>query len=270
MHTLLTDEALTLFEDKLSQCLPDKQDDLTEDILKACIAKVALRAFSDDQNAYRQQVHYMRYNLYFSTTEVRSFEKRLKQLNQCLKYFPILTGRDMVELLSDDKPLEIIDMAKPIKYQETLLKSNYDPYETTLLEYCKFLFNLEAAAKLTAVQQKVNAAINDRKRDRDNKGGTKNCTSEKGSSTKTDKKKKLCGHCNEPGHEESECWLKPGQEHLRPSKKCRSESSSKGKASKPTFTVEQMTYLIQGAHKVANSKKKHKAPKKKNARSVRQ
>ena len=41
--TLLTDEALMLFEDELSQCLPDEQDDLTEDILKACIAKVALR-----------------------------------------------------------------------------------------------------------------------------------------------------------------------------------------------------------------------------------
>ena len=34
LHTLLTDEALTLFEDELSQHLPDEQDDLTEDILK--------------------------------------------------------------------------------------------------------------------------------------------------------------------------------------------------------------------------------------------
>ena len=153
-------------------------------------------------------------------------------------------------------------MAKPIEYQKTLLKSNYDPYETTLPEYCKFLFNLEAAAKLTAAQQKVNAAINGRKRDRDNKGGTKNGTSEKGSSTKTDKKKKVCGHCDKPGHDERECWLKPGQEHLCPSKKRRADSNSKGKASKPTFTAEQMTYLIQGTHKAAN-KKKCKAPKKK-------
>ena len=37
--TLLTNEALTLFEDELSQRLPDDQDDLTEDVLKACIAK---------------------------------------------------------------------------------------------------------------------------------------------------------------------------------------------------------------------------------------
>ena len=132
LRTLLTDEALTLFEDELSQRLPDDQNNLTEAILNDCIAKVALRAFSDDQNAYRRQVHYMRYNLYFSTTEVRSFEKRLKQLNQYLKYFPIPTGRDTVEPLPDDQLLEIIDMAKPIEYQETLLKSNYDPYETTL------------------------------------------------------------------------------------------------------------------------------------------
>ena len=155
-------------------------------------------------------------------------------------------------------------MAKPIEYRETLLKSNYDAYETTLPEYCKFLFNLEAVAKLTTAQQKVNAAINDWKRDGDNyKGGTKNSTSKKGSLTETDKKKKVCGHYNKPGHEESKCWLKPGQEHLHPSKKRRLESSSKGKASKPTFTTEQMTNLIQGAHKVANSKKKCKAPKKK-------
>ena len=134
------------------------------------------------------------------------------------------------------------------------------------LEYCKFLFNLEAAAKLTAAQQKVNAAINDRKRDRDNnKGGTKTSTSKKGSSSKTDKKKKVCGHCEKPGHDESECWLKPGQEHLRPSKKRRSDSS-KGKASKPTFTTEQMTYLIQGAHKAAN-KRSVKRPRKRNVRS---
>ena len=166
----------------------------------------------------------MRYNLYFSTTKVRSFEKRLKQLNQYLKYFPIPTGRDTVEPLPDDQLLEIIDMAKPIEYQQTLLKSNYDPYETTLPEYCKFSFNLEAAAKLTMAQQKVNAAINDRKHDHDNsnKGGTKNSTSKKGSSNKTDKKKKVCGHCNKLGHDESECWLKPGQEHLCPSKKRRS------------------------------------------------
>ena len=208
----------------------------------------------------------MRYNLYFSTTEVQSFEKRLKQLNQYLKYFPIPTGRDMVEPLPDDQSLEIIDVAKPIEYQETLLNSNYDPYETTLPEYCKFSFNLEAAAKLTTVQQKVNAAINDRKCDHDNKGGSKNSTSKKGSSTKTDNKKKVCSHCNKPGHEVSECWPKPGQEHLHPSKKHRSESSSKGKASKPTFTAEQMTYLIQGPHKAANSKKKCKKPKKKKRR----
>ena len=91
----------------------------------------------------------------------------------------------------------------------------------------------------------------------------KDDTSKKGSSNETDKKKKACGHCDKPGHKKSECWLKPGQEHLRPSKKRRSESSnSKSKASKPTFTAEQMTYLIQGVHKVAN-KKKCKAPKKK-------
>ena len=106
LHTLLTDEALTLFEDKLSQCLPDNQDDLTDDIPKACIAKVALHTFSDNQNTYRCQVHHMRYNLYFSTTEVRSFKKRLKQLNQHLKYFPIPMGGDTVEPSPDDQSLE--------------------------------------------------------------------------------------------------------------------------------------------------------------------
>ena len=39
LRTLLTDEALTLFEDELSQRLPDDQDDLTEEILNACVAK---------------------------------------------------------------------------------------------------------------------------------------------------------------------------------------------------------------------------------------
>ena len=124
MCTLLTDEALTLFEDKLSQQSPHNQDDLNEEMLKSCIVKVALPAFSNDQNTHRRQVHYMRYNLYFSIAEAWSFKKQLKQLNQHLKYFPIPTCRDMVEPLLDDQLLEIIEIAKPIEYQETLRKSN--------------------------------------------------------------------------------------------------------------------------------------------------
>ena len=175
-------------------------------------------------------------------------------------FFPI--PMDMVEPLPDDQLLEIIDIAKPIEYQETLLKSNYGSYETTLLQSCKISFNLEAAAKSIMVQQKVNPAINKHKRDHDSYGGTTNSASKKGNdSSKSDKKKKVCSHCKKLGHEESECWLKPGQEHLCLTKKCWSElSSSKGKA-KPTFTTEQMAYLIQGVHKVAQ--KKHKAAKKK-------
>ena len=73
--------------------------------------------------------------------------------------------------------------------------------------------------------------------------------------------KKTCDHCNKPGHVESECWLKPGQEHLCPTKR-RHEDSSK-KAKKPTFTAEQMTHSIAGTHKAANKHNKRKATKKK-------
>ena len=84
---------------------------------------VTLKAFSNDRHAYRRQVRYMRYQLYFTTKNFDPFFHRLKQLNKYLKYFPIPPQKLKVNSLSDEDLIEIIDNAKPVGIQFRLTLS---------------------------------------------------------------------------------------------------------------------------------------------------
>ena len=74
----------------------------TDKKVQTALGKVALKAFNNDRHAYRRQVQYMRYQLYFTTSNFKKFELRLKQLNKYLKYFPLPPGKRSVSSLTDD------------------------------------------------------------------------------------------------------------------------------------------------------------------------
>ena len=80
-----------------------------------------MKAFANDRHAYRRQVRYMRYQLYFTMT---NFENRLKQMNTYLKYFPVPPQKGELKLLSDEDLSEIIDNAKPLEYNQAMLQNN--------------------------------------------------------------------------------------------------------------------------------------------------
>ena len=101
----------------------------TEKKVTDALKKVTLKAFNNDRHAYRRQVQYMRYQLYFTTTNFKTFEHRLKQLNKYLKYFPIPPGKRDIKSLPDDQLIEIIDNSKPLEYHQQMLQNNYDPYD---------------------------------------------------------------------------------------------------------------------------------------------
>ena len=45
-----------------------------------------------------------------------------------VKYFPIPAGCNAVIVFEEDELIDIINQAKPIRYQQALLENNYDPY----------------------------------------------------------------------------------------------------------------------------------------------
>jgi hypothetical protein len=88
LRSLLKGSFLEAFNTQLGEL-----KDLTEKKVEEAISKVTLKAFSNDRHAYRRQVQYMRYQLYFTTTNFKAFEHRLKQLNKYLEYFPVPFGK---------------------------------------------------------------------------------------------------------------------------------------------------------------------------------
>jgi len=96
VRNLLKGTYLELFNTTLGDEVP------TDKKVQTALGKVALKAFNNDRHAYRRQVQYMRYQLYFTTSNFKKFELRLKQLNKYLKYFPLPPGKRSVSSLTDD------------------------------------------------------------------------------------------------------------------------------------------------------------------------
>ena len=215
--------------------------------------------FKNDHHACRRQRRYMRYQLYFTTSNVLSFLHRLKQLNKYLKYFPIPPQNKHVHPLSDNELMEIIDNAKPLEYNQYMLQSNYDPYDKSLEEFCQYLASLELSMKFTAAVSATKSNSSNKKR------------KEKASNNDDDDDVKVlhkCKHCKKMvTHEAKDCWMKPGNESKMPAwmknkRRKTSEKSGSEKKKNPSFTGEQLSFLIQNAHFAASKGKKTKSVKK--------
>ena len=232
LRTLLKGTALQLFNTTLGEST-------TAASVRNAINAVALKAFRNDRNAYRRQVNYMRYHLYFTKQNFKAFEGRLKQMNSYLPYFPRRATGRAPEALSDSDLMEIIDQAKPIEYQQKLLENNYDPYDQTLEAYSQYLERLEASAKIEqSLNPKNSREPTTRKRKKD---------SHSDESSKSSKKMK-CKYCGQenPRHSAENCWEKPGNE--KPQwKKRKTTNSSKNKESSNMITLsnEQLMMLVQ-------------------------
>ena len=152
IRSIHRDSALETFNNHISECEePDKDGKSTEadeDDIEDALEKVTLKVFKNDIHAYRRQVRYMRYQLYFTGTNFQAFLHRLKQLNKYLKYFPISETTTAVTPLPDDDLIEIIDNAKPIEYNQYMLQNNYDPYQDTLEEFSQYIDRLQKSVKI--------------------------------------------------------------------------------------------------------------------------
>ena len=147
LKTLLKGDA----KDRLNNIMTDQPATRSqENRYKNALKELTKHYFNGDENSWRRQRNYMRYHLFFNEDNFQGFLHRLKELNKYLKYFPVPTGRTTVTSLQDDELVEILDRAKPIKYQQALLTANYDPYSKTLEQYAQYLERLEASAKIEA------------------------------------------------------------------------------------------------------------------------
>ena len=269
IRSILKNTYLEAFNNHLSSVENEKdKNSPTEEQVEEALAKVTLKAFANDRHAYRRQVRYMRYQLYFTTTNFENFFHRLKQMNTYLKYFPIPPQKGEVEPLSDEDLIEIIDNAKPLEYNQAMLQNNYDPYDKTLDEFARYIEKLEQAAKFTKLQI---AALTSSSGSSSGKRKKKDKTSES-EGTALHK----CKWCKKMvTHEDDDCWEKPGNEDVvkphwakrrRVGSSSRSSSTSRSSSDKkkksPTFTGEQLSFLIQNAHVAAEKGKKTKKTKK--------
>ena len=220
---------------------------ITNKKVQEALNKVTLKAFNNDRNAYRRQVQYMRYHLYFNTSNFKSFEHRLKQLNKYLSYFPIPPGKTEVEPLPEDQLIEIIDNAKPLEYHQQMLQANFNPFEKSLEEFGQFIERLEASAKISTVitKSKSTSASDSKKKKR----------KKRNESDDEEKKLHKCKYCKKMvTHDSKDCWEKPGNKDKKPSwmKKKKTGYTKDKKA--PTFTSEQVNFLITQAHLAKHGK----------------
>ena len=238
IRSILKDSALEAFNNHISECEePDKDGKSTEadeDDIEDALEKVTLKVFKNDIHAYRRQVRYMRYQLYFTGTNFQAFLHRLKQLNKYLKYFPISETTTAVTPLPDDDLIEIIDNAKPIEYNQYMLQNNYDPYQDTLEEFSQYIDRLQKSVKIENSLNEPVPRKNKRKKESEGKH-------------KKNNKLHKCKYCKKMvTHDDNDCWEKPGNESKKPA--WMNQRPSKRSKKAPTFSGEQLNFLIQQAH----------------------
>ena len=74
IHNILKDSYLETFNNHITEIEDGKEKRaLKEEDVDEALEKVTLKAFRNDRHAYRRQVRYMRYQLYFTTTNFETF-----------------------------------------------------------------------------------------------------------------------------------------------------------------------------------------------------
>ena len=246
VRSILKGSYLETFNSKI----PEAVAELTEENVEAALGAVALKAFKNDPHAYRRQVQYMRYHLYFTTSNFTPFLHHLRQMNQFLRFFPVPPQKKKVKSLPDDQLIEIIDNAKPLEYHQQMLQNNYDPFDKSLEAFAQYIERLETSAKIgnTLKTKQTSSTGNSRGKKRE-KSGT---STEKERSTR---KLTYCKYCEKKvAHDPKECFFNPANKKKREEKSKRWKSNHQKQA--PTFTGEQLNFLIQQAHSAGKNKKK--------------
>ena len=228
-------------------------------LFKGCIS-LAKQLFVPIDSAWRRQRSYLRYHVRFGNLSVAEFKRRLNEQNEFLKYFPPPPGKRSVSQLTEEELVEIVDRAKPVEYHCDVLANNYDPYQKTLQEFTEYLERLETKKNIQQAMAKRN---NQQSHDDDDGGGKKGQNRKKaakntgkrannGSNGGTNVNGK-CGHCVGPNHRTEDCWEDDRNANKRPpgwknrtKRQRRSTNGNSGRNSVPSFTPEQMNFLMQG------------------------
>ena len=138
-------------------------------------------------------------------------------------------------------------------------------YDKTLEEFAGYVEKLEQAAKFTKLQMSATSGSNT--------SSGKKKRKERSKENETTGLHK-CKYCKKMvTHDDDDCWEKPGNEklvkprwakHVRIAEKSSKSSSSSDKKKKttPTFTADQLNFLIHNAHLAAGKGKKTKSIKK--------
>jgi hypothetical protein len=169
-------------------------------------------------------------------------------MNKYLKYFPVPEGRDEVEVLSDDELVEILDRAKPLGYQQELLKANYDPYSKDFHEYGRYLENLEASVRIDRALAKGKTNNNNENNNRSDKKDGKNSKGKRGKRGKRstaaadDDDAPVCSYCKKIGHVAKDCWSDPKNASKRP--KGYKSGGRKETNNSISLTTEQFNHLV--------------------------
>ena len=191
---------------------------------------------------------------------VAEFKRRLNEQNEFLKYFPPPPGKRSVSPLTEEELVEIVDRAKPVEYHCDVLANNYDPYQKTLQEFTEYLERLETKKNI----QQAMAKRNNQQIHADDDGGGKKGQKRKKNGKIADKRgnntsngaitnNMKCGHCGGPNHRTEDCWEDDRNANKRPpgwknrnKRQRRSNNNNNGRNSVPSFTPEQMNFLMQG------------------------
>ena len=245
-------DSFMTYYDKQKRANEEATEDekVSPDTLVHCtLNDLALEVFKVPYAARRQK-HYMRNCLSFTGTAVRDWGTRLMELNKYFPHFPVDEWNDglvMQTSLPDDEINDILDRAKPIEWQLTMLKSNLDVQNMSWEQIMEYYEKLELSEKLQNKHKDQDAKPSGHsgKRKR-GKGGTQDQRKTEKSSTRGTKaeptRKEACAHCGK-WHvaPDAECWTLAKNSAKKPKVAFK---GGKQKSGKSFMTRDEMNHMI--------------------------
>ena len=151
--------------------------------------------------------------------------------------------------MPDDELIDIVNRAKPLEWQLSMLNANVDPYEMTWDEAIQYFERLELAADMQEQASKMTKEANDKQ----NKKKRKQNEQQQSSSTKQDettnkpdaKTKKWCQFCKRPTHNTSDCWTKQRAEKQTEGQERSAKRQKTSPSSVAMFTPDQVNWMMQ-------------------------